>query len=221
MPKFKNLLGKTFGRLTVIAYAGKQGHKTSWHTRCLCGNLQQVRSFSLLDGTTQSCGCLYKEVRKTSPITHGQTIGKVTTPEYTIWKNMRARCLNPNHPQFKDWGGRGISIHPDWLRFDEFYDYLKTFIGLRPNQFYALDRIDNNKHYEPGNVRWADRVIQSRNQRIRTDNKSGVKGVRWRSDLNKWEVKIHKNGKCIYLGLYPSRVDALQIRKQAEKLYWT
>jgi hypothetical protein len=67
---------------------------------------------------------------------------------------MRARCLNPNHPQFKDWGGRGISIHPDWLRFDEFYDYLKTFIGLRPNQFYALDRIDNNKHYEPGNVRF-------------------------------------------------------------------
>jgi hypothetical protein len=74
---------------------------------------------------------------------------------------MKARCDNSSHPQFKDYGERGISYHPSWAGFPEFLDY----VGEKPFPEATLDRIDNDGDYTPGNVRWADRTTQRINSR--------------------------------------------------------
>jgi hypothetical protein len=88
--------------------------------------------------------------------------GLSQTLEYKCWQQIKARCLNSNHIAYPDYGGRGITIHPDWLgNFPAFLAH----IGLRPSKHYSLDRIRNDLGYEPGNVRWATRLEQNNNRR--------------------------------------------------------
>lgn len=88
--------------------------------------------------------------------------GMKGTPEYEAWRAMKKRCLNPNHPAYKNYGGRGITIHAEWQ--NNFVAFLAE-IGMRPSSGYSLDRIDNNRGYEPGNIRWSDAMTQNRNRR--------------------------------------------------------
>lgn len=76
---------------------------------------------------------------------------------------MCQRCTNPNNGGFKNYGGRGIKIYDQWRDFTNFL----ADVGERPSRELTLDRIDNDGHYEPGNVRWATRKEQSQNQRAR------------------------------------------------------
>ena len=78
--------------------------------------------------------------------------------------NATIRCTNPAHKQYKDYGGRGISVHAGWMGAAGFPAFL-SHIGPRPSKAHTLDRIDNDKGYEPGNVRWATRAEQSANRR--------------------------------------------------------
>jgi hypothetical protein len=75
---------------------------------------------------------------------------------------MKRRCLNPNHPQWKDYGGRGIQLCQKWA--GSFEAFLSD-VGKKPEPHLTLDRIDNDGNYEAANVRWADRTTQSRNRR--------------------------------------------------------
>lgn len=84
------------------------------------------------------------------------------TSEYKLWINIIGRCCNPNTPYFKNYGARGIVMHDEWR--DDFMSFLSC-IGLRPGRGYSLDRIDNDKGYVPGNVRWANKRAQSHNMR--------------------------------------------------------
>lgn len=86
------------------------------------------------------------------------------SPEYVAWANMTGRCENINHPNYKDYGARGIHVFPEWLGrggFARFYAY----IGVRPSPKHTLERIKNGIGYEPGNVKWAKRDEQMRNTR--------------------------------------------------------
>lgn len=82
------------------------------------------------------------------------------TPGFMAWRNMKNRCLNPKHPDFKHYGGRGIGVCGRWQR--SFEGFLKD-VGDRPSPKHSLDRIDNDADYGPGNVRWATRSQQMRN----------------------------------------------------------
>ncbi len=83
------------------------------------------------------------------------------TPEYTAWCHMKARCQNENHPSFKDYGGRGISVCEQWNNFNTF---LKD-MGKRPTAKHSLERKNNSKGYEPDNCIWGTKKEQANNTR--------------------------------------------------------
>lgn len=158
MPIKNDLVNRRFGRLVALRYVGKASGKANWECICDCGNIKNVRREALINGATRSCGCLSKEIQSKfgeSQITHG----KFDTTEYRIYIGAKQRCENPNNKAYKNYGGRGIRFL--FNSFQDFYDC----VGDRPNSEYSLDRIDNDGHYEKGNLRWATRVQQMHNQR--------------------------------------------------------
>lgn len=93
---------------------------------------------------------------------HKQSHGMSLTPEYHAWSAMKKRCLDAKHPAYRNYGGRGVRIYTPWVTsFEQFL----AEVGMRPEGKYSLDRRDNSKGYEPGNVRWSDSFTQNRNRR--------------------------------------------------------
>jgi hypothetical protein len=86
-------------------------------------------------------------------------MSKETT--YNIWQAMISRCENVNNPAYANYGGRGISVYTPWR--ESFEAFLKC-LGHRPDGM-TLERIDNSKGYQPGNVKWATRLEQGANKR--------------------------------------------------------
>jgi len=83
--------------------------------------------------------------------------------EYSIYHSMIKRCYKPKNPSYPHYGGRGIKVCDEWLGVGGFSKFIEH-IGLRPSRLHSIDRIDNNKGYEPGNVRWATAIEQCRNK---------------------------------------------------------
>lgn len=157
-----DLTGRRFGRLVALGPISKSlSTQIIWRCVCDCGNSSDVISQSLRSGATISCGCWKSESFARAKTTHGLS----KTRLYRVWKGMVTRCTNANVPGYKDYGGRGIKIFPNWLDdFQVFFDHVRLLDNCE-NVGYSLDRINNNGNYEPGNVRWATRTEQNRNSR--------------------------------------------------------
>lgn len=155
----KNLLNKQFGRLTVVEWIGFINKKTYWKCLCECGNTLETASYRLVSGKTKSCGCLWmdKMINHKFNLTHGSS----NTLEYGSYCGAKSRCQNSNNTSFIDYGGRGIEFK--FNSFEEFYKELGD--KPEPKYEYSLDRIDNDGHYEVGNVRWSTRKEQANNRR--------------------------------------------------------
>jgi len=145
-----------YGNLSFIEDAGVNKHqKRLWKMLCDCGKETIATASQIKQGKTKSCGCLKKQG-------NCRTHGKRGHPLYSTWCNMKARCYNKNHPQYKDYGGRGIFVCDRWKH--DFSLFLLD-VGEKPFEGASLDRTDNSKGYSPDNFRWANRVTQRRNSR--------------------------------------------------------
>lgn len=93
-------------------------------------------------------------------------------PLFNIWKGIIQRCENPNHDAFRWYGGKGVSLYPEW-RSD--FDAFAQAVGERPSMAHTLDRIDGSGDYAPGNVRWATAKEQQ-------SNRTGNVHVEWQGE---------------------------------------
>lgn len=150
-----DLTGKRFGKLTVLSECDERKNgSVVWLCKCDCGNLIKVRSNHLRRGSVVSCGCYNTEI-----ITkHNQA----RTSLYHVWQCMKDRCERNTHPQFADYGGRGITVCDEWHDFESFRDWA---IENGYKKGLTIDRINVNSGYEPSNCRWADMKTQCRNRR--------------------------------------------------------
>lgn len=159
-----NLVGKTFGRLTVVDASAPVkctgGYRTVWVCRCECGNVVKVKANSLLNKNTKSCGCLRKDCQRENGRNRG-THRMTHSPTWNSWQAMKSRCHYQPNVGYRNYGGRGIGICKEW---DESYEAFLRDMGERPLGF-TLDRIDVNKDYFKKNCRWVSQQIQNNNRR--------------------------------------------------------
>ena len=108
--------------------------------------------------------------------------------EKQAWHAAKQRCLTPWNEAYPYYGGRGITFHAAWENnFDAFF----AEVGPKPSAQHVLDRIDNAKGYEPGNIRWVTKSISQINRRHPISLSSGLQGVRWNKTrwmARGWEV---------------------------------
>lgn len=156
-----DLTGRTFGRLTVIQFAGtnKRG-SYMWLCECECGNTKVVDGADLRRGGTKSCGCLAAENTSRRTYVHGMTGTKI----HNEWLRMKTRCREETPYGPSQYSKRGITVCEKWANdFQSFYDDVSVLDNFgEPG--YSLDRIDNDGDYEPGNVRWATPLMQANNR---------------------------------------------------------
>lgn len=154
--------GDTFGRWTVLEECeirkrtNAAGYERYYSCRCLCGNVGLVPKNALISRASQSCGCLRQERAIAATRKHGMW----RTRTYRAWQAMVFRCHKTWHKQYHSYGGRGILVCERWHEFENFL----ADMGIAPEGL-EIDRVDNNKGYEPTNCRWATRFEQMANTR--------------------------------------------------------
>jgi hypothetical protein len=157
-----DLTGQRFVRLIVVERA-RSRRGPYWRCACDCGNETIVRSDHLRVGDVRSCGCLRVETSRVSARVAHRTHGLSGSPEAQAAANAKDRCRNRDNSSFTNYGGRGIEYRlPESP--SEAAVVLLTALGPRPKGF-SLDRVNNDWHYEIGNLRWATWSQQRRNQR--------------------------------------------------------
>ena len=158
--KIKDLSGTRVGNVTILRYTGKTSestHSAIWECELDDGTIVEISSNNLHTGRL-------KLLRGVEP---SEQHNKSNTRLYQIWRNMRKKCNNKNHLDYKYYGARGISYCPDWEKFSAFEQWAVNN-GYNENAARGectLDRIDVNGNYEPNNCRWVDSEIQSINRR--------------------------------------------------------
>jgi hypothetical protein len=146
-----NLVGRSFGRLTVLSLYRNATPKRLWRCVCICGKGAIVSTNGLTSGKTKSCGCLRREVSKAVNTSHGET----KTATYISWRGMHKRCTN--HPRYI---ANGIKVCKRWGSYAAF----KKDMGERPSDNHQIERKNNSKGYSKSNCTWATRTEQSNNR---------------------------------------------------------
>lgn len=164
MPKLIDLTGQRFGRLTVVSraddvFTSGGNRKVTWMCICDCGKRVVVLSANLRNGHTKSCGCISAEILQKRNVVHGYCYSKL----YEVWKGMKARCLNPTHMYYENYGGRGVEVCEEWEQ--DFLVFRDWAIENGYQEGLTIDRKDGAKGYTPENCRWVPMKTQNNNKR--------------------------------------------------------
>ena len=229
--KFEDLTGKVFGRLTVLEYAGvsKYGQRL-WKCECSCPehNIVIRQELNLRRNSNSSCGCYNKEFCKenfskqnTYDLSGKYGVGWTEEGEeflfdledYDIIKEHYWRVSSYGYMQAVDKEThRVIMMHRLVMGISYNDDYNKICV----DHIHGDDIRDNRKC----NLRLATRTENAMNRRMQSNNTSGVTGVVWNNERNKWTAQIRLNGKCIRLGHFDNFDDAVAARKAGEEKYF-
>lgn len=172
----KDLTGQQFGKLEVLRRVGTRNKQVVWECKCQCGQEITVLAGNLRNGSTLSCGCLNRKKVAERQKTHGET----NTRLYRIWHNMKSRCQNPNIKDYADYGGRGITVCPEWRdSFEAFRDWALAN-GYQDNL--TIERNNINGNYEPQNCKW----ITNREQQSNRRNNRIISGFGRTQTIQQW-----------------------------------
>jgi hypothetical protein len=223
-----------FGRLIVLKRTDiKKGKYVYWDCICDCGNKTTVAGRNLKMGSTSSCGCLRIE----NTIKHNKNMDK----------SIRCKKVKENKYDLSDDYGKCYSVNNDEILFDlEDYDLISNYywrVVVRNNCNYKrvmtkingveipMHKVITRKSYldhenrnpldnRKSNLREATFCQNSSNRTKQSNNTSGVIGVVYRTDSDKWEARININKKETKLGVYINFVDAVIVRLNAEREYY-
>lgn len=170
-----------FGKWEVVSTFRKDtGYKRLYaNVKCECGVEKAVDAASLVAGGSSSC----LKCRRSGTLKHGYAKRGQVKAEWQAWNHMIQRCTNPHDKHYHDYGSRGITVCQRWA--DSFEAFLAD-MGPKPGRKLSLDRIENDKNYEPGNCRWATTKQQSQNRR-------GLQMITFRGEtlcLNEWARRV-------------------------------
>ena len=231
MGKKVNLTGQVFGRLTVLERDySKKGKNNFWICQCNCENktIKSIMASSLITGNTKSCGCLSKEQIKTLPEINKKYNTYDLTGEYGI-----GYASNTNEPFYFDLEDYDKIKNYCWYinkkdKYIETYD-TKSDKLIRMHRL-ILDitnreiEVDHIQHVNYDNRKSQIRIATSSQNKMNTKTRknkiSGVKGVYWRKEGERWYATITKEGKTIYLGSSKDIQIAIKLRKDAEIKYF-